>query len=85
MQGSGLYGVQLGCTCFVFFVVIEVLSKFKENSKVTLKTPNARKFFNQNDRWVKKFQREKCGKNLRCGQVTVFKTVKNSEKIRFCF
>ena len=42
-----------------------------------LGTPIARKYLDQNDCWVKKFQWEKWQQDLRCGQVMAAKMVEN--------
>jgi hypothetical protein len=46
--------------------------------KPYLKTPNARKFLDQNDRLVKITKGEKRVENLRCGAAMVTKIVKNT-------
>ena len=46
--------------------------------KPYLKTPNARKFLDQNDRWVEIIKGEKRVENLRCGAAMVTKIVKNT-------
>ena len=46
--------------------------------KPYLKTPNARKFLDQNDCWVEIFKGENWVENLRCGAAIVTKIVKNT-------
>ena len=48
--------------------------------KPYLKSPNARKFLNQNDCWVRIIKGEKRVENLRSGAAMVTKIVKNTFK-----
>ena len=47
-------------------------------AKPYLKTPNARKFWDQNDRWVEIIKGEKRDENLSWGVAMVTKIVKNT-------
>ena len=47
-------------------------------AKPYLKTPNARKFWDQNDRWVEIIKGEKRDENLSWGLAMVTKIVKNT-------
>ena len=46
--------------------------------KPCLKTPNARKFLDQNDHWVKIIKGDKRVENFRCGAAMVTKIVINT-------